>query len=113
MAKYVYKYKDFLILIAIPIILSIFYYIGKSNDDQFYKVKINSIIISRSTWREIAVGFYMDNGLRIDSSALNEINIQIGDSIAKDAKSWNFKVFKKNIIGGYEYYETYSLKIRK
>ena len=53
--------------------------------------------------------FYLDNGLRIDSSALNEIDIQIGDSIVKDANSWYFKVFKKNIIGHYSYYKTYNL----
>ena len=98
------------VILFIPIILLILYINGKINEDKFFKAKINSQITSKSTWAVKATYFYMDNGLSIDSSAFNEFDIQLGDSIVKDANSWYFKVFKKNLIGHYDYYKTYKIR---
>ena len=105
-----FTYQQFVILVCVIVFVFLFFYFrGRINDNKFFTEKINSKVTSRNSWQGRAMEFYLDNGLRIDSSALNEIDIQIGDSIVKDANSWYFKVFKKNTIGHYSYYKTYNL----
>lgn len=104
------QFGKYIILIVGPLFLVILYMAGKINNDKFYRVRINSKIVSRSIWRVKATGFYVENGLRIDSTAKNEIDIKIGDSIVKEPNSWYFKVFRENIKGDYVYYKIYSME---
>lgn len=60
-----------------------FYWVGKNNNDKFYKSKINSIITERNNWQVRATEFYLQNGLFLDSTYQNNYDLRIGDSIAK------------------------------
>ena len=94
--------------VALFFLIPLFFWIrGKLNDNKFFPQKINSKIISRNNWQIRTTEFTMDNGLRIDSSIINEVDLQIGDSITKEANSWYFIVFKKDFDGKYKLSKSY------
>ena len=97
---------------VLVLIFIFFYFTGKENDNNFFSAKINSKIKTRNNWQIRATEFYLENGLRIDSTISNSIQLKIGDSIAKKANTWSFEVFRKDVIGRYEFNKRYNYSIR-
>ncbi|TPD69787.1 hypothetical protein [Flavobacterium microcysteis] len=61
-------------------------------------MKFNSLIVERNNWQLRTTEFYMQNGLRIDSNAIYDFKLKLGDSITKDANSDLFKVYRKDTV---------------
>lgn len=79
-------------------IFTYFYWSGKRNNDKFYKLKFNSLIVERNNWQLRTTEFYMQNGLRIDSNAICDSKLKLGDSITKEANSDLFKVYRRILL---------------
>lgn len=113
--------KKSLLLRFLPFIamigLFLFFYIkGKRSNNRFYSNKSNSIVIDSSTWQQRTWEYYLSDGLEIHSRSHydneyepGEIDINVGDSIVKQAKSWEFVVYKKDYTGKYQYHNKYML----
>ena len=85
-----------LIVISLPFIFfGIFAFVGNRNRAYFYKSKIESKIIDSSNWQMRTCEYYLPNDLQINISVLDTFKLFVGDSISKEAKSWNYKVFRK------------------
>lgn len=69
---------------------------------KFVNKKVESIIVKRSNWQLRTTEFYLQNGLRIDSTYKNKFDLKIGDSISKKSNTRRFKVFRKNNSGKYQ-----------
>lgn len=81
-----------------------FYCVGKINNDTFFESKVNSLIVKRNNWQVRATEFYLSNGLFLDSTYQNNHDLRIGDSIAKEANSSFYKVYRKNHLNGRYYF---------
>jgi len=96
------------------LLITIFFFIftirGKINDQSFFRSKINSKVASQNNWQGRAIEFRLENGLRIDSSALQKFPLEIGDSIVKPSQSWIFEIYKRDNIGNYLYFGKYDFR---
>lgn len=102
--KFLKIFFPFLFIVGI----FLFFFIeGKINDDRFFEQKINSKIVKSNDWQVRAIEYYLENGLRIDSSALNNFDLKIRDSICKKSKTWKFVVYRKNALGKYVFHKYY------
>ena len=99
------------IFLVIGIILY-FYITGEKRSTKFYRSKANCKVISSSNWQMKMIEFYLENGLEIHSLGKYDIDIEIGDSIVKNAKSWDFEIFKKGATGYYKFDKSYNYKDR-
>jgi len=95
------------IVIAIGASLFLYFYIsGKIIRHNFYIAKTNARIIDSSDWKVRTIDYILKDGLQLSAPAHpseSQIRINVGDSITKEANSWNFKVFKKSELLAYEY----------
>lgn len=81
-----------------------FYLVGKNNNDTFFESKVNSLIVKRNNWQVRATEFYLSNGLFLDSTHRNNLDLRIDDSIAKEANSSFYNVYRKNSLNGRYYF---------
>jgi hypothetical protein len=91
------------------IILLTLHLCGRNNINKFIQQSINCKIVKRNNWQLRATEFYLQNGLRIDSSYIQPFDVKVGDSIAKKANSKKFNVYRK-VIHEYEYLQTYDIE---
>ena len=84
------------ILFVVAIVLT-FHLIGVFEYRKFYKSRSNSIVISKEKGSSSAVMKYsLNDGLTIESLNIEDIDIEVGDSIVKDSNTFIFSFFKKN-----------------
>lgn len=96
-----------LIIVAIGFVL--FVICKHRTNVKFTKLEVNSIVVKRDNWQLRATEFYLQNGLRVDSSAMNNFDLKLGDSISKQDSTQSFDVYRKR-NGTYEFYTTYILQ---
>lgn len=100
-------------LFPLVIVLGIFlyfYFKGKNNRTKFYETEINEKIVDSSNWQKRTTEYYLANGLSIDITVLDSIRLKVGDSISKKEKSKEYRIYRKNKFGKYEFYKNYNLE---
>lgn len=92
-----------LIPLLILVVMSVMFILYNENlNRKFVNKKVESIVVKRSNWQLRTTEFYLQNGLRIDSTYKNKFDLKIGDSISKKSNTRRFKVFIKNNSGKYQ-----------
>lgn len=98
----------FIILIVIlPIMFTIIR--SKKNMKNFYVSNINSKVISYSDWQENSREYHLRNGLYIVLKISDTGKIKIGDSVSKGSNTYEYQIYRKNSVGKYEFFKTYSI----
>jgi hypothetical protein len=96
-------------------IIIYFFIHGQIIERKFYRSKINSIIID-SDFSQHVIEYFLKDGLQIDERQHNytlekgEMDVNVGDSIVKQANSFDFDVYKKDGAGDYQFYYRYNLE---
>jgi len=96
-----------LIIVAIGFVLFVIY--NHRLNVKFTKLEVNSTVVKRDNWQLRTTEFYLQNGLRVDSSSINNFDLKLGDSISKQDSTQSFNVYRKR-NGKYEFYITYIIK---
>lgn len=96
-----------LIIVAIGFVLFLIYNHLLNND--FIRLEVNSTVLKRDNWQLRTTEFYLQDGLRVDSTYINNFDLKLGDSISKQGSTQSFNVYRKQ-NGKYEFYTTYSIK---
>lgn len=102
MRKKIFRFTPLLIVI-VGVIMFVFY--NSKLNLKFVNLEVQSIIIKRDNWQLRTTEFYLENGLRIDSNYVNNFDLKIGDSISKKSNTGEFKVYRKNQFGKYQFFE--------
>lgn len=84
--------------------VTVFLIYNNQLNKKFIRLEINSIIVERNNWQLRTTEFYLQNGLRIDSTFKNSFDLKIGDSISKKSNSTIFSVYRK-VNGKYIFYK--------
>jgi hypothetical protein len=106
------KTKKIMGLIAIIVGISFpayFLLVAKNNIDHFTNNKINLKIIRIYNYYDKSLQFYYDENYCITTTDTRGDTLFIGDSIAKEKNTVKFKVFRKNKLGKYEYFNEYQI----
>ena len=96
-----------LIIVAIGFVL--FVICKHRTNVKFTKLEVNSKVVKRDNWQLRTTEFYLQNGLRVDSTYIDNFDLKLGDSISKQDSTQSFDVYRKR-NGTYEFYTTYILK---
>lgn len=107
------KIKNIWRLYPLGILIGIFlyfYWIGRDNKKQFYDSILNEKIIASNDWQKRTIEYYLENGLSINITVLDSIDLKIGDSIVKESNTNHFKIYRKESKGVYTFYDSYNLK---
>jgi hypothetical protein len=99
------RHLNFIPLLTFITILILFFIHNEHLNQKFIIKKINSKVLKRSSWQLRTTEFYLENGLRIDSTRLNNLNLKIGDSISKASNTKKFQIYRKNDLEKYEFYQ--------
>ncbi|GAA5102800.1 hypothetical protein GCM10023210_44080 [Chryseobacterium ginsengisoli] len=101
-------WKLFPILIIVVIIF-FFEYKSSNEREAFHIAKINSHIVKKkNNWSGgRSYDYLTENNITITMMNINSLTV--GDSISKLANSDNFKVYRKNRFGMYEFYKNYNI----
>ena len=98
---------------GIPILLVIVYILtmvngGIKNRKQFYTQHFSSIIVSSNTFQGRSTEFHLANGLKL-YFGLGVLNsVMVGDSIKKEANTYTYYVYRKNISGEYNFFTSFN-----
>lgn len=99
-----------LIMVAIVAICFVLFVIYNHRlNDKFTKLEVNSTVVKRDNWQLRTTEFYLQNGLRVDSNAIDNFDLKLGDSISKKDNTQSFNVYRK-LNGKYEFYTTYIIQ---
>lgn len=101
-------WRLFPILIIVVIIL-FFEYKSSNEREAFHIADIKSHIVKKkSNWSGgRSYDYITENNITI--TMINTHSLIVGDSISKIANSDNFKVYRKNALGKYNFYKNYSI----
>lgn len=94
-----------MLIVIIGVIMFLVY--NENLNRKFIRLEVKSIIVKRNNWQLRTTEFYLENGLRIDSTYINNFDLKIGDSISKESNTEMFKVYRKNPLGKYQFYKKY------
>lgn len=94
-------------IVLLGIIIFLLY--NNNLNKKFFNKKVDDVIIKRNNWQLRTSEFYLENGLRIDSTYVMPLDLKIGDSISKKSNTGRFDVYRKN-NGKYKLYKSYDLK---
>lgn len=79
-------------------------------DKNFFESKLNTVVVKKEN--NLTGGRSYDyvtrSGITIRVFRPDCLEIEIGDSVVKTEKSWNFSIYKKNHFSGYEFYKVFS-----
>lgn len=106
--------KKFKIIIGIvglliPVFILFYFYIkGKQSSQQFYKKKLNYVIIEADDWQKRSVDFYMSDRTLINFTQPIGTKIKLYDSVYKPSGTFIYKVYRKNSNGVYEFFREYN-----
>ena len=97
------KIMPFLIVFAILIFLDIRF---RTNNNNFYDYSFHSVVSKSNNYRKELTNYILNNDLTlysIDSS----YDIKIGDLIIKNSNTYEYKVYRKNEFGTYQFVHQY------
>jgi hypothetical protein len=80
------------------------------NSDEFYKQGFSSIVISWNSYQGRSVEFHLANGLKVYFWPKSEGKIVIGDSVAKEAGTYLYSIFRKDNNGKYQLLASYDFQ---
>jgi hypothetical protein len=106
------KTKNIIGLITIIVVISFVSYfllVAKNEIDHFRNNTINLKIIRIYNYYDKSLQFYYDENFCITTTDTRGDTLVIGDSIAKEKNTSKFKVFRKNKLGKYEYFNEYEI----
>lgn len=106
-AKYIWTVYPVLILL---IFFGYKFYKNRQYNRDFFKKPVHSIIERRDNWQLRATSFYLNDGTRIDSSAMEKIDLHVGDSIDKKSNSLSYNVYRIDESGIFKPVATYTIK---
>ncbi|WP_428231942.1 hypothetical protein [Flavobacterium sp.] len=100
------KINPFRILPLFIVICGVAVFLVYNNqlNKKFISLEVNSIIIKRNNWQLRTTEFYLQNGLRIDSTFKDNFDLKVGDSISKKSNARSFIVYRKE-NGKYKFYK--------
>ena len=101
------KYLNFIPIIFGLLIVSYFLLKTQNDINYFNENKINLKIIRVYNYFDKSLQFYYDENHCITTTDTKGDTLRIGDSISKIRNSAKFKVFRKNKIGKYTFYNNY------
>ncbi len=87
-----------------------FHFTGTYNRTKFYERSINEKVIDSSSWQTRTIEYYLENGLSINITVLDRIDLKVGDSIVKGLQTNQFKVYRKESDGKYKFHKHYTLE---
>lgn len=103
------KWAQFLYLIVyFAIRIAIAQTINTHTDQLFVHSEIRSVVIDQIEWRSEAYRCNLKNGIKLFDSEDQDCRLQIGDSIAKEANTDSFYVYRKD-----PQFEVYQLVTRR
>ena len=106
--------KIFNVLRMLPVIMVfigfvIFVIYNHRLNNEFIILKVNSTVVKRDNWQLRTTEFYLQNGLRVDSNAIDNFDLKLGDSISKQDSTKSFNVYRK-LNDKYEFYAKYIIQ---
>jgi len=94
-----------LLFVTLTIIAFLIY--NQRLNQKFINQEVESVIVKRNNWQLRTTEFYLKNGLRIDSTYVDNFDLKIGDSIFKKRNTGKFKVYRKDLLNKYHFYKNY------
>lgn len=98
----------------IPILLGLiaflYFYVYRiviRNNGYFYKNNVQAKIIKIYNYENKSLQFYYSNDYCITTTDTKNDTLQIGDSISKNADTEDFRIFRKDRLGRYNFYKSY------
>ncbi|MET3027640.1 hypothetical protein ABXT06_13255 [Flavobacterium sp. UW10123] len=95
-------------LVIIISAVTVFVIYNNQLNKKFMLLEVNSIIVKRDNWQLRTTEFYLQDGLRIDSTFKDNFDLKIGDSISKESNTNIFSVYRKE-NGIYTFYKKNAL----
>ena len=103
------KYLNFIPIILGLIVVSFFLLRAQNEINYFNKNKINLKIVKVDNYFDKSLQFHYDENHCITTTDTKGDTLRIGDSISKINNSTKFKVFRKNKLGKYTFYNDYEI----
>jgi hypothetical protein len=82
----------------------------KKYKEMFYQQEFSSIVISSNSFEGSSIEFHLENDMKVYFLPPIENKIKIGDSLKKEKNSYQYRTYRKNIAGKYEYIATYDIE---
>lgn len=88
------------------------FWIGYANDknrNEFYLQGFSSKVIKKEGWQGRSNEYFLDNGLNIKIYYSADSTLKVGDSIQKEANSYEYNAYRKDSKGNYQLYGNFSI----
>ena len=100
-------------LFPVVLIIGIIFFFEKKSSlerEKFKESAINSYIVKKkSNWTGgRSYDYLTKNGIVI--TLLNKYSLVMGDSVSKQNDTFKFKIYRKDSLGNYKYYNSYDLE---
>ena len=100
-------------LLPVVLIIGIIFFFEKKSSlerEKFKESAINSYIVKKkSNWTGgRSYDYLTKNGIVI--TLLNKYSLVMGDSVSKQNDTFKFKIYRKDSLGNYKYYNSYDLE---
>lgn len=99
-------------LLAVGLLFGIFiylFYFEKKNKSEFYKSEFSTIVIDSKLYQERTFEFLFQNGLKVYFLPPVDNKIIVGDSVKKNANTYQYNVYRKD-NNTYALYATYNFQ---
>jgi len=74
----------------------------------FFETQINSLLVKSEPYQGMrSVRFHFANGLTVCYPPIEKYKLVIGDSVQKEANTYNYNVYRRQANGEYTYLATY------
>lgn len=103
--------KIAVVIFALAFVTYIFW-IGYANDknrNSFFLQSFSSIVVKKEDWQGRSNEYFLDNGLNITIYYSADSTLQVGDSIQKDANSYEYSAYRKDNNGDFQLYGNFSI----
>lgn len=103
------NYYRFIPILLGLIVFSYFYVyrIVIRNNNYFYKNNVQAKIIKIYNYENKSLQFYYSDDYCITTTDTKNDTLRIGDSISKNANTEDFRIFRKDSLGRYNFYKSY------
>lgn len=98
----------------IPVLLGLiaftYFYVYRiviRNNNYFYKNNLQAKIIKIYNYENKSLQFYYNDDYCITTTNTKNDTLRIGDSISKNANTEDFRIFRKDSLGRYNFYKSY------
>lgn len=103
--------KIIVVVLAFAFVAYIFWigYASDKNRNKFYQQGFSSIVVNKEDWQGRANEYILDNGLSITIYYSADSTLKVGDSIQKEANSYEYNAYGKDSKGNYQLYGSFSI----